>query len=351
MSMEDVILVATVREEIRGGALRVNAPDISRHVELAQAGKPNCLMGNDVSWDGPKSATTWQESNSTLTSGIDPNVKVGGTRMIEVVSPPGDKFADSARAPSKVESTQALKTVPTEVVTDYKLSKDPDPAPSPAPADPLQTPSVSGQNPTSEKDTVAKEHNDTPELGASPPVEPSSGPKAQTFNALDAKASDTRAPTEAPPAIQEEIIEPDGTAIEPVLQPNQPGEAGDQRPTPPKGVAPSSPLQEEYQVALRSMLTMGKKRKKQKGRKQTQMDENKSLCPPSEATLDRVDSSVVQAPKPIATAPVDISVGAEEEVLVVVKTECSGNDVPVIEKKPDAAAEYNHGDVLDEWEW
>ena len=37
MSMEDVILVATVREEIRGGALRVDAADISRHMANAEA--------------------------------------------------------------------------------------------------------------------------------------------------------------------------------------------------------------------------------------------------------------------------------------------------------------------------
>jgi hypothetical protein len=37
MDIEDVILVAAVREEIRGGALRVDAADIPRHVEMAQA--------------------------------------------------------------------------------------------------------------------------------------------------------------------------------------------------------------------------------------------------------------------------------------------------------------------------
>jgi hypothetical protein len=39
MDIEDVILVAAVREEIRGGALRVNAADIPRHVEMAQANR------------------------------------------------------------------------------------------------------------------------------------------------------------------------------------------------------------------------------------------------------------------------------------------------------------------------
>ncbi|KAI9441600.1 hypothetical protein H4582DRAFT_2073767 [Lactarius indigo] len=40
MRMEDVILVATVREEIRGGTLRVDAVDIPRHVTEAQMAKP-----------------------------------------------------------------------------------------------------------------------------------------------------------------------------------------------------------------------------------------------------------------------------------------------------------------------
>ncbi|KAH9067685.1 hypothetical protein EDB87DRAFT_20319 [Lactarius vividus] len=75
MSLEDVILVARVREEIRGGALRVDVADIPRHVEMAQAGKSNRPMGNDTYWDGPKSGTTGKESDSTMASGIGPNVE------------------------------------------------------------------------------------------------------------------------------------------------------------------------------------------------------------------------------------------------------------------------------------
>jgi len=40
MDIEDVILVATVREDIRTHALRVDAAEIPRCVEAAQAGKP-----------------------------------------------------------------------------------------------------------------------------------------------------------------------------------------------------------------------------------------------------------------------------------------------------------------------
>ncbi|KAH9005685.1 hypothetical protein EDB83DRAFT_753127 [Lactarius deliciosus] len=53
MSMDDVVLVATVREEIRGGRLRVEAADIPRHIEVAQAGKLNRSIGNDVYLDRP----------------------------------------------------------------------------------------------------------------------------------------------------------------------------------------------------------------------------------------------------------------------------------------------------------
>jgi len=89
MSMEDVILVATVREEIRGGALRVDAADIRRHVEVAQAGKLNRPMGNDLYWDGPKSGSTGQESDSMMASAVDPNVEAEIAETMGVASPSG----------------------------------------------------------------------------------------------------------------------------------------------------------------------------------------------------------------------------------------------------------------------
>ena len=48
MDIEDVILVASVREEIRDGALRVDVVDIPRCVKAAQAGKLNHLVGDRV---------------------------------------------------------------------------------------------------------------------------------------------------------------------------------------------------------------------------------------------------------------------------------------------------------------
>ncbi|KAH8976786.1 hypothetical protein EDB86DRAFT_3094467 [Lactarius hatsudake] len=86
MSMEDVILVATVREEIRGGALRVDPADIRRHVEVAQAGKLDRLMCNDVYLDRPKSGNAGQDSDSTKTPRINPNVKAEIAKTIRVAS-------------------------------------------------------------------------------------------------------------------------------------------------------------------------------------------------------------------------------------------------------------------------
>ncbi|KAH9006231.1 hypothetical protein EDB86DRAFT_3097923 [Lactarius hatsudake] len=110
MSMEDVILVATVREEIRGGALRVDVADIPRHVEVAQAGKLNRFMGNDVYLGRPRSK---QNSNSTKSSAINPSVEAedGMAMGVTVASPPGPqqkatKESDTDRSdvgrPSKV---------------------------------------------------------------------------------------------------------------------------------------------------------------------------------------------------------------------------------------------------------
>ncbi|KAH9175013.1 hypothetical protein EDB89DRAFT_1883674 [Lactarius sanguifluus] len=86
MSMDDLILVATVREEIRGGALRIDVADIPRHVEVAQAGKLNRLMCNDVYLDRPKSGSTGQDSDSTKTPRINPNVKAEIAKTIRVAS-------------------------------------------------------------------------------------------------------------------------------------------------------------------------------------------------------------------------------------------------------------------------
>jgi hypothetical protein len=73
MSLEDVVLVATVREEIRGGGLPslVDAADIPRYIKVAQAGKRSRPAGPEVYWNETKSRSTVQESGSTM---ADPNM-------------------------------------------------------------------------------------------------------------------------------------------------------------------------------------------------------------------------------------------------------------------------------------
>ena len=89
MSMEDVILVATVREEIRGGTLRVDAADIPRHIEVVQAGKVIRPVGKDVHWDRPESRSTGPESDSTIAPAADPNVGAGIAKTMRVATASG----------------------------------------------------------------------------------------------------------------------------------------------------------------------------------------------------------------------------------------------------------------------
>ncbi|KAH9046664.1 hypothetical protein EDB84DRAFT_1575693 [Lactarius hengduanensis] len=89
MSTEDVVLVARVREEIRGGVLRVDAADIRYHIEMAQAGKPSHPVGDDIHWDAQKNEATGQKSDSTVASPIDPNVEAEIAETTGVALPSG----------------------------------------------------------------------------------------------------------------------------------------------------------------------------------------------------------------------------------------------------------------------
>ncbi|KAH9073517.1 hypothetical protein EDB83DRAFT_2219399 [Lactarius deliciosus] len=89
MSMEDVVLVARVREEIRGGVLRVDAANIRHHIEMAQAGNPSHPVGDDIHWDAQKNEATGQKSNSTVASAIDPNVEAEIAETTGVALPSG----------------------------------------------------------------------------------------------------------------------------------------------------------------------------------------------------------------------------------------------------------------------
>jgi hypothetical protein len=64
MDIEDVVLVATVREDIRTHALQVDAAEIPRRVEAAQAGKLVHVDSIDVSPAVPTSGAIEQASSS-----------------------------------------------------------------------------------------------------------------------------------------------------------------------------------------------------------------------------------------------------------------------------------------------
>jgi hypothetical protein len=64
MDIEDVVLVATVREDIRTHALQVDAAEIPRRVEAAQAGKLDYVDGVGASAAVPTSGAVEQTSSS-----------------------------------------------------------------------------------------------------------------------------------------------------------------------------------------------------------------------------------------------------------------------------------------------
>ena len=64
MDLQDVILVAAVREEIRDGALRIDAADIPHCIEAAQAGKLDLLVGDRVKAEAKAKATREGEAKA-----------------------------------------------------------------------------------------------------------------------------------------------------------------------------------------------------------------------------------------------------------------------------------------------
>ena len=85
MSMEDVVLVATVREDIRSKAIRfgVNATEISRRVEAMQVGTPVPAEGNEDSPASPAHVATEQWPGSTANASISPSLGVRSSNDIE----------------------------------------------------------------------------------------------------------------------------------------------------------------------------------------------------------------------------------------------------------------------------
>ena len=63
MNIEDIVLVATVREDIRSRTLQVDAVEIPRRVEAAQAGKLVHIDGVDIPLAVPTSGADEQASS------------------------------------------------------------------------------------------------------------------------------------------------------------------------------------------------------------------------------------------------------------------------------------------------
>ncbi len=93
------------------------------------------------------------------------------------------------------------------------------------------------------------------------------------------------------------------------------------------------------QVKTKKFGKVQMKRLREKARKQAQKGEKTSPRPPSGATPNSVDNSVVQEPKPVATVPVDThSYRGGRRSLCGCEGGSGEGDAPVIVEKPDATA-------------
>ena len=99
MDIEDVILVSAVREEIRGGALRIDAADIPQYVEMAQANR----LVSKVYSDKLESGSTGQESGSTMDP-VSKSVNASTTGLL------GDGLNADKHAPVESDKLQLPAT-------------------------------------------------------------------------------------------------------------------------------------------------------------------------------------------------------------------------------------------------
>ncbi|KAH9067683.1 hypothetical protein EDB87DRAFT_20195 [Lactarius vividus] len=111
MSMEDVVLVARVREEIRGGALRVDVADIQHHIEVVQAGKPTHPVSDDIHGNPPKKGATAQKSDSMAASAVDSNVEAEIAEMTGAALPSGSQHRGMKEGETSKEVPVALPGV------------------------------------------------------------------------------------------------------------------------------------------------------------------------------------------------------------------------------------------------
>ncbi|KAI0250023.1 hypothetical protein BJV78DRAFT_1128651 [Lactifluus subvellereus] len=90
MRIEDVVLVATVRENIRNHVLRVDVAEIPHCVEVALAGRLSPSDRVKVSSANSRNGAAEQEPSSTMGSAASPNVTGTVRAKLIVVAPPVD---------------------------------------------------------------------------------------------------------------------------------------------------------------------------------------------------------------------------------------------------------------------
>jgi hypothetical protein len=87
MEIEDVVLVATVREDIRDHTLKVDATEIPRRVETMLAGR---FEGVDTPLANSRSGPTTQEPDSMIWATTSYNAAVAAHARTIVAEPPVD---------------------------------------------------------------------------------------------------------------------------------------------------------------------------------------------------------------------------------------------------------------------
>jgi hypothetical protein len=120
MNMEDVILVATVREVIRDDALRVDVADIPHHVEAAQMGKLNRPVGNKVHPGKGEGRPIAQGPYSLMiASGFNPNLETEDAKTM-VASPLGPQHRDTTEQDTDKSEVKRLVSLLYVVVPEMR---------------------------------------------------------------------------------------------------------------------------------------------------------------------------------------------------------------------------------------
>jgi len=122
MSVEDVVLVATVREEIRDGSIRVDAADIPLHVEVAQTDRASKVYSDKL-----KNGSTRQGSDSTMASAVDWNAEaeIVRTMRMRMALPPGPHQKATKEGTNGSDIERSSKEVPVDLLSRSSFRVDP----------------------------------------------------------------------------------------------------------------------------------------------------------------------------------------------------------------------------------